>query len=481
MKYNKSSNKFVYPNVLDTRNAVSVPNLVWCAYTTKLFTKLKDKPNTSFYLFLVIDLATSKILTYKLQAKILSNDVIQALEPIVSTLRTHIDHKIIIHTDQGTEFTSKEYNQFITKYQDIIEPSMSHKNVLQHNGVIERFMRTFEYQKKRLHSIPLIVDSFEQLKQDIQMRISDFNSKALLKRSHKVTPNNLKKALIQTKENLPLVPISHNFVDKGIQDHNEQLILKYKQQAILEWKDESIDQILDNTKVLREEMEVTRQQLNWIGHTVHTIKEIVEKKPKKIRLSQPLRQPASNSIYFALMEQEREPHEKRLQFARFRVAITLLWATGLRANEIRSITYEDIQSIIDHQVIQVHQPKTNKFRVIHFAQETVKPFLQLKKDLHYLYKLRGNNTLAGDILESNWIKFLNERLRERTKHLKLNIKSHSFRVNFVTSLLKHAPIQTVAHIIGHSNINTTLRYDRYYQDPQKTKELISKAFEDTNT
>lgn len=44
--------------------------------------------------------------------------------------------------------------------------------------------------------------------------------------------------------------------------------------------------------------------------------------------------------------------------------------------------------------------------------------------------------------------------------------------------LKHAPIQTIAHIVGHSNVNTTLKYNRYYPNPEEVKDLQRKALKD---
>lgn len=42
-----------------------------------------------------------------------------------------------------------------------------------------------------------------------------------------------------------------------------------------------------------------------------------------------------------------------------------------------------------------------------------------------------------------------------------NIKSHSFRINVISSLLKVTSVQNTADIIGHEEIRSTMSYRRY--------------------
>lgn len=55
----------------------------------------------------------------------------------------------MIHTDQGTQFTSKAYFEFIKNHQFIIG-SMTAVGQPQENPVIERMFRTFKHQLKYL-------------------------------------------------------------------------------------------------------------------------------------------------------------------------------------------------------------------------------------------------------------------------------------------------------------------------------------------
>ena len=53
-----------------------------------------------------------------------------------------------------------------------------------------------------------------------------------------------------------------------------------------------------------------------------------------------------------------------------------------------------------------------------------------------------------------------------------NIKSHSFRINVISNLLKHTTVQNVADIIGHNDIRSTLKYSRYSMSKKQIQELM---------
>ena len=52
--------------------------------------------------------------------------------------------RVIIHTDRGTQFSSRAYNNFINHYDAFTLPRMSRENTPTDNAVAERFMRTFQ-------------------------------------------------------------------------------------------------------------------------------------------------------------------------------------------------------------------------------------------------------------------------------------------------------------------------------------------------
>jgi len=55
-----------------------------------------------------------------------------------------------------------------------------------------------------------------------------------------------------------------------------------------------------------------------------------------------------------------------------------------------------------------------------------------------------------------------------------NIKSHSFRINMITNLLKVTTVQNTADIIGHSDIRSTMQYNRYALSKNEIQDLLDK-------
>lgn len=53
-----------------------------------------------------------------------------------------------------------------------------------------------------------------------------------------------------------------------------------------------------------------------------------------------------------------------------------------------------------------------------------------------------------------------------------NIKSHCFRINMISKLLKNTSAQNVADIIGHRDIKSTMAYKRYALNKKEIKDLL---------
>ena len=62
---------------------------------------------------------------------------------------------------------------------------------------------------------------------------------------------------------------------------------------------------------------------------------------------------------------------------------------------------------------------------------------------------------------------------------KLNLKSHSFRIHFVTQALKHSTTQQAQKLVGHKDIRTTLKYNRHLMAKTDKESVSFKMFEDS--
>ena len=57
-----------------------------------------------------------------------------------------------------------------------------------------------------------------------------------------------------------------------------------------------------------------------------------------------------------------------------------------------------------------------------------------------------------------------------------NFKSHSFRVGYITKLLRTLPVQKVAAIIGHKDTESTMSYQRYVVNKEEIQQLLKDSF-----
>ena len=134
-------NKYYYENILGNQNVTSKTNLVWAADITTL-----ELFRNKAYVFLCIDIHTNIIVASVISRPVItSQKIIRSLEKALKLRATpKSTKKLIIHTDRGTQFSSKKYNQFTKMYEEYFCPSMTRLNTPTDNAVAERFVRTFK-------------------------------------------------------------------------------------------------------------------------------------------------------------------------------------------------------------------------------------------------------------------------------------------------------------------------------------------------
>jgi integrase/recombinase XerD len=177
-------------------------------------------------------------------------------------------------------------------------------------------------------------------------------------------------------------------------------------------------------------------------------------------------------------------YKKDLRCAQLRIAYTILFYTGLRVNEIRCFQEHDIQNAI----------KSSQFSVIHFKQNqphihiisdiAVKELKKLKPYYKIIFVKYKFNYLFGKnkpLDKKYFIKIINKDLKNtcQINQIPYNIKSHSFRINMITNLLKHTSVQDAADIIGHKDTKSTMAYKRYVLNKTEILDLLNKIDKST--
>ena len=230
-------------------------------------------------------------------------------------------------------------------------------------------------------------------------------------------------------------------------------------------------------EALNKGLESIEDTLDEINSKVNTLLP----KSKKKREVQPLRDPMDRKLFPLFLQNAGNNfiYRKDLKEAQIRVAYTILYYTGLRVNEIRMLTRNDINDAIKGGQFNVIHSKTNQAH-IHVISSTAVQDLE-KRDLDYQiifdkykyeYLFGKKKPMHGKAL----IKTINDDLRNTCETLKLpyNIKSHSFRINHISSLLKVTTVQNTADIIGHKDIRSTIYYKRYALSKKEIEELLEK-------
>ena len=135
--YLKGTVHKVFPNLLNRDFKAKVPNSVWCTD----FTYLNLSNGSKRYNCTILDLYDRSVVA-TLNGKELTSDL--AIRTLKSALKNHKPSRtgLILHSDQGSQYTSKEFTEFCSK--EKITQSMSKAGCPYDNAPMERYFNTFK-------------------------------------------------------------------------------------------------------------------------------------------------------------------------------------------------------------------------------------------------------------------------------------------------------------------------------------------------
>jgi putative transposase len=123
------------PNHLNRAFNVSAPNQVWCGDVTYIWTGKRWA-----YLAIVMDLFARKPIGW---AQSYSPDSFLTADALTMAFESRNQPQgVMFHSDQGQHYTSREYRQYLSRYQ--IKQSMSRKGNCWDNAPMERFFRSLK-------------------------------------------------------------------------------------------------------------------------------------------------------------------------------------------------------------------------------------------------------------------------------------------------------------------------------------------------
>jgi putative transposase len=127
-------------NTLDRRFDMEAPDKAWVTDITYIRT------HEGFaYLAVVLDLFSRRVVGWSMQARQTTNVVLQAL--LAAVWRRKPKGRVLVHADQGSQFTSMEWASFL-KHHDL-EPSMSRRGNCHDNAVAESFFNLLKRERIR--------------------------------------------------------------------------------------------------------------------------------------------------------------------------------------------------------------------------------------------------------------------------------------------------------------------------------------------
>jgi integrase len=211
-----------------------------------------------------------------------------------------------------------------------------------------------------------------------------------------------------------------------------------------------------------------------------------ETKPVKKIIKKPVKKANRDAITIELLNNMLVSlPRKTFVDKRFILCILLLYITGCRINELQNFNYYAVQTLIKEGTLTIYTFKNRSTRRIDIS-ENEKLLLKSYEDLFNKFymkiplKLSVLSTSTGREMNNRAaINWMNKKLKLLYPDQNLNLKSHSFRIGYITNLLKNNNAQVAKSIIGHSNIETTMRYDRNVLNSKDVKNIRATLDSDT--
>lgn len=171
----KAGDRFYAENLLAREFTATAPNQKWCTDVTYLQYGL----GTKAYLSAIKDIYDGSIIAYEIGH---NNDNPLVMKTIKKALAVNPGATPLIHSDRGSQYTSKEYRHFTT--QAGITISMSRVGKCIDNDPIESFFGHFKTESYHLKKYK----TYEELVADVESYIEFYNTQRYQTKLNNLTP-----------------------------------------------------------------------------------------------------------------------------------------------------------------------------------------------------------------------------------------------------------------------------------------------------
>jgi putative transposase len=150
----------VVDNTLDRQFDVEAPDRVWVTDITYIRTF-----EGFAYLAVVIDLYSRRVVGWSMQNRQTTDVVLQAL--LMAVWRRKPKKKVLVHSDQGSQFTSMDWAAFLKHHN--LEHSMSRRGNCHDNAVAESFFNLLKRERIRRRTYKTRADARQDVFDYIEM------------------------------------------------------------------------------------------------------------------------------------------------------------------------------------------------------------------------------------------------------------------------------------------------------------------------
>lgn len=174
----------ISPNLLNRQFEAEAPNRKWVSDITYL-----PGPDKTIYLSAIKDLATNEIVAYRISDR---NDLRLVRDTLIAAIRKQKKkvYGILIHSDQGFQYTSKAYQTLLQRYG--MQSSMSRKGNCLDNAAMESF---FSHLKTELLYLEKFT-SAAQVKRAVRAYIRYYNEERIQIKLNKLAPVAYRRQLV---------------------------------------------------------------------------------------------------------------------------------------------------------------------------------------------------------------------------------------------------------------------------------------------
>ena len=522
--FDVSSNKMVYPNILQNQFMVAVPNIVWTLDIIKIMSNVEGKSVVFAEALIVVDLGDGRVVAHGCKQSWTGEDVVQLLTPHLYALQISArkEPNIIIHSDRGTQFTSKVYYNLSVVFDFVI---LSHSGAQKptQNVVSERLQKTlfrndrFWLQLGYPQPDQISFTCLEECVKAVEQIVRLYNTSFQNQRSLGFTPEGAAWAFMWADEKglrRPEIKLCANVDTETSLGFKE--VSTYRNQVIMLAHNEivkpptSLEEVyqrstMQYTLVSKLQQEAINQQnAEFQSKVMDTLTEIRSlavappRKEKKKHVPRPPRSAFDHDTVNDLINWAMLPATNLVE-KRDALAAALLYALGIRCSELLPFELGTIQEILDGKIVNITNKKCNRKEAKVAPLYLCSIMKPLFDEILGILKISNYNIGTTNYFFANFDEKLvkgapNKTLNEHWFNTSVNntlskfsayyreatgknvqFKSHSGRIGFVTQLIENgADIRTVQKLVGHKDLNSTITYDKSFLSESRRIKLINK-------